>query len=197
MTLPAMILAGGSGRRMGGVDKALLPLGDGVVLDAILARLRPQAGPIALNANGDPARFDRFGLPVVPDRLRNVGPLGGVLVALDWAEAQGADQVLVLPADTPFLPLDLVERLSVAPRVAYARSGDDLHPILSIWNSRLRSDLQTFLEEGGRKVRSFLSVQNATPVEFPSSTEDPFFNINTPADLDMAEQRFRASDRAG
>ena len=107
-----VILAGGLARRMGGGDKSLNALGTETVLDRVISRLRPQVEAIALNANGDPARFDRFDLPVLPDSEPEYpGPLAGVLAGMDWAAAQGVDHIVSVAADTPFFPSDLVQKL--------------------------------------------------------------------------------------
>ena len=107
-----VILAGGQATRMGGGDKGLLPLGDGTILSHVIDRLAPQVAGLALNANGDPARFDGLNLPVLPDSIADFpGPLAGVLAGLDWAAAQGAETIVTVAADTPFFPCDLVERL--------------------------------------------------------------------------------------
>lgn len=115
-----VILAGGLSRRMGGGDKCLLPLGGRPILAHVIDRLRPQVGPLALNANGDPARFAAFGLEVVADDFPGfAGPLAGLLAGMDWAAARGLPLVVTAAADTPFFPRDLVARL----RAAMAETG--------------------------------------------------------------------------
>ncbi|MEM6489589.1 MAG: NTP transferase domain-containing protein, partial [Pseudomonadota bacterium] len=117
--VPAVILAGGRARRMGGGDKSLVRLADRPVLGHVLARLGPQASPIALNANGPAARFADFGLPVLPDTVPDwPGPLAGILAGLDWAAQRGLPQVVTVAADKPFFPRDLVARLEAASEAA-------------------------------------------------------------------------------
>ena len=112
---PGIILAGGRATRMGGGDKGRLKLGDRSLLDRVRDRLASQVGPVALNANGDPARFADLGLPVIADSVADCpGPLAGVLAGLDWAASLGADAVVTVAADTPFFPADLVARLKAA-----------------------------------------------------------------------------------
>ena len=113
--IPGIILAGGRATRMGGGDKGLKLVGGRRLIDHVIARLAPQCGPLALNANGDPARFIDLGLPVLPDSLPDhPGPLAGVLAGLDWACEQGGEAIVTAAADTPFFPTDLVARLRAA-----------------------------------------------------------------------------------
>src|SRR6266851_8566338 len=112
-----LVLAGGLARRMGGGDKARIRIGGKTILERVLGRLAPQCTNIILNANGDPARFADTGLPVVPDTVPDfAGPLAGILAGLDWAAAHASEiaDVVSVPGDCPFLPGDLVERLSTA-----------------------------------------------------------------------------------
>ncbi|SIS58751.1 molybdenum cofactor guanylyltransferase [Roseivivax lentus] len=206
MTLPpGVILAGGRATRMGGGDKGLLPLGEGRLIDRVLARLRPQVGAIALNANGDPARFADLGLPVIPDTLADhPGPLAGVLAGLDWAAATGAETIVTVAADTPFFPRDLVARLQEAaagmthPLVLAATTGDAetksrsrsgliRHPTFGLWPVALRDDLRAALQDGLKKVVLWTERHGGREAVFPGGDVDPFFNVNTPDDLARAE----------
>lgn len=192
-----VILAGGLAARMGGGDKALLSLGAEPMLAHVIARLAPQVAEVALNANGDPARFAAFGLPVLPDTVAgHPGPLAGVLAGLDWAAAQGAESIVTVAADTPFFPGDLVPRLLLAgegmarPLVLAAsrdaESGTQVHPTFGLWSVALREMLREALARGERKVRAWAQAQGARVAEFPADGLDPFFNINTPEDLARA-----------
>lgn len=183
--VPAVILAGGLSRRMGGGDKCLLRLGDRTLLAHVIDRIRPQVAALALNANGDAARFAGFGLPVLADDHADfAGPLAGILAALDWAAASGAAAVLTVPADTPFLPRDLVARLAAAGVPALARSRGRTHPVVGLWPVGLRDGLRAALrEEGLRKVEDWTARLGPALVEYAAMPEDPFFNINTPDDL--------------
>ena len=190
--LPAVILAGGQSRRMGGGDKGLLPLGAGTVIGQVIARMAPQVGRMAINANGDAVRFAACGLPVLPDSLPGFpGPLAGVLAALDWAIFQRADWVVTVPSDTPFLPTDLVARLVMAVQggapIAIAATGDRMHPTCGLWCVALRDDLAAALDRDARKVRDFTDRHGAAIARFADGPPDPFFNINTPADLAQAQ----------
>ncbi|ESY80800.1 molybdopterin-guanine dinucleotide biosynthesis protein A [Mesorhizobium sp. LNHC221B00] len=192
-----IILAGGQSRRMGGGDKSLLPLGGGCVLDQVLSRFGPQIETLALSANGDPERFSRFGLPVLADTVPGfAGPLAGILTGLEWAVAGTPCEAIVTAAgDTPFLPLDLVDRLAAAASenpgsIAVASSAGRRHPTFALWPVECRDALRQFLvDEDNRRVSAFIERHGHVEVEFPvpqSAGPDPFFNINVPDDLAQA-----------
>jgi molybdopterin-guanine dinucleotide biosynthesis protein A len=192
----AAVLAGGLARRLGGTDKALLPLAGVPLIGHVLARLTPQAGRTVINANGDPARFARFALPVVADTVGGqAGPLAGILAAMTWAahEAPRARWVAVVPADTPFIPLDLVTRLREAAAdggaIAVARSAGIIHHVVGLYPAALMGALGDWLANGrDLSVRGFLAGQETIAVDFAGEAgADPFFNVNTPADLAAAE----------
>lgn len=187
-----VILAGGRATRMGGGDKGLRMLGDQSILARVIERLEPQVDGLILNANGDKARFGDFGLQVVTDSLEGfAGPLAGVLAGLDWAAAQGADTIVTAAADTPFFPPDLVPRLILATEemrhpLALAASPEGRHPTFGLWPVALRDDLREALQDGLRKVVLWTDKHNGRIAEFPGGTPDPFFNVNTPEDLELA-----------
>jgi molybdopterin-guanine dinucleotide biosynthesis protein A len=184
-TCPALILAGGGGTRLGGVDKAFLPLNGQPLIAHLLHRLIPQTRQIAISANGDPARFAAFNLPVLPDgALTGKGPLAGVAAGLAWAQSIGAAELLTIPVDTPFFPENLVECLTPAPAVAVWRGRQ--HHLVAIWQVTALPQLLAFLTQpGAYKVRDALFVSAARQVAFDAET-DPFLNINTPEDLAAA-----------
>jgi molybdopterin-guanine dinucleotide biosynthesis protein A len=194
-----LILAGGLARRMGGGDKALIEIGGRTILDRVIETMVPQCdGPI-LNANGDPARFGRFGLPVVPDDIPDfAGPLAGILVGLDWIAANrpDLDWMVSVPGDCPFLPADLVDKLHVARAaagapLACAKSGDWRHPVAGLWPVALRTDLRRALvDEDLHKIEVWTARHGIAIAEWPDRPVDPFFNVNTP------EDRARANDVA-
>ncbi|MGX7741342.1 molybdenum cofactor guanylyltransferase MobA [Rhodopseudomonas parapalustris] len=194
---PAVILAGGLARRMGGGDKPLRAVAGRPLLARVIERLQPQCRALALNANGDPARFAPFGLPVIADSVQGFpGPLAGILAALDWAAAQQPDATCVLtaPGDCPFLPHDLVARLNEArlaeaAEIAVAASGGHLHPVIALWPVALRDALRTALiDEDIRKVERVTARYPRAVVEWPVTPFDPFFNANTPEDVAEAER---------
>ena len=186
-----VILAGGLATRMGGGDKGRLLLGSIPLFTRVIDRLEPQTAGLALNANGDAARFDDLGLPVLRDSIDGfAGPLAGVLAGLDWAHAQGATHIVTAAADTPFLPCDLVPRLQMASEsspsaMALAASPSGRQPTFGLWPTALRSDLRDALGGGLRKVVLWTQKHNAATAEFPDDAA--FFNINTAQDLTTAE----------
>jgi molybdopterin-guanine dinucleotide biosynthesis protein A len=194
-SIAGLLLAGGLSRRMGGGDKCLRMLGGTTILARIAACVAPQVGALALNANGDAARFDDFDLPVLPDVIPdNAGPLAGVLTGLEWAAAQGCAWLATIPTDAPFLPRDLIGRMADA----VAREGSDMacaasagrnHPVVGLWPVRLRAALRGAMTvENIRKVDRWTGRYNLSVVDFTGDSYDPFFNVNRPEDLERAEQ---------
>jgi molybdopterin-guanine dinucleotide biosynthesis protein A len=192
-----LVLAGGLARRMGGGDKARIKVGGYTILERVLVRLSPQCARVLINANGDPARFADTGLPVVPDSVPDfAGPLAGILAGLDWAAANapGIADIASVPADCPFPPRDLVERLAAARRaqakpLACARSGDWRHPVVGLWPVALREDLRrALLEEGLHKIEIWTARHGVAIADWPAEPVDPFFNVNTPEDAAAADR---------
>lgn len=191
-----VILAGGRARRMGGGDKGRLVLGGQSLIERVIGRLAPQVGGLMLNANGAPERFADLGLPVRADGMAGQpGPLAGVLAGLDWAAEAGLARIVTAAADTPFLPLDLVARLAAASEAAGAPialaatpagAGRDRHPTFGLWSVALRDDLRASLAAGTRKVIDWTDPHGAVTALFPAGDRDPFFNVNTPEDLERA-----------
>jgi molybdopterin-guanine dinucleotide biosynthesis protein A len=197
-----LLLAGGQSRRMGGGDKALRPLGGITILERAIERLRPQVDMLVLNANGDPARFAKFGLPVVPDSVPDfAGPLAGVLAGLDWTAAHSPDCpfIVSVATDAPFLPTDLVARLleGIGKKpgdLACASSGGRSHPVFGLWPVRLRGDLRRAVaEEGIRKVDQWTSRHMLVTVPFAYQPIDPFYNVNRPEDFEAAAALLRVA----
>ena len=194
---PGVLLAGGLARRMGGGDKPMRQIGGRTILARVIARLAPQCDGLILNANGDPARFAAFGLPVIPDTVKDFpGPLAGILAALDWAAANrpGVEFILSAAADCPFLPRDLVARLHRAriaegAQLAVAASDGQSHPVIGLWSVGLREELRhALVVEDIRKIDRWTARYKLATVEWPAEPLDPFFNANTMDDIEAAER---------
>ena len=192
-----VLLAGGLARRMGGGDKCLRLLAGQPILTHVIERLRPQVSALVINANGDPARFADFELPVVADVIEGfAGPLAGVLSGMTWAKehAPGCSHIVTVPTDAPFMPRDLVSRFQAALTqegtvLACAASGGRAHPVFGLWPVALRDDLRRSMEQDGiRKVDVWTARHGLAVVDWPDSPQDPFFNANRPEDLAQAEE---------
>jgi molybdenum cofactor guanylyltransferase len=202
--IPGVLLAGGLARRMGGGDKPMRTIGGRTILERVIARLAPQCDGLILNANGDPARFAAFGLPVIADSVADFpGPLAGILAALDWMAANRPDVSLVLSAagDCPFLPRDLVARLHDAlvkenAQLAVAASAGQSHPVIGLWSVSLRDQLRhALVVEDVRRIDRWTARYRLATVTWPTEPLDPFFNANTVEDIAEAE-RLAALDAA-
>jgi molybdopterin-guanine dinucleotide biosynthesis protein A len=195
--VPGVLLAGGLARRMGGGDKPMRMIGGRSILERVIARLAPQCDGLILNANGDPGRFARFGLPVVPDSVADFpGPLAGILAALDWAAVNRPHVSLVMSAaaDCPFLPRDLVSRLHHAlvtenAQLAVAASDGQSHPVIGLWSVALRDELRhSLVVEDIRKIDRWTARYRLATVTWPTTPLDPFFNANTIEDIAEADR---------
>ncbi len=191
-----VILAGGLARRMGGGDKTMRTIAGRPILDHVVERFKPQCQTLILNANGDPTRFATYGLPVIADDVPDfVGPLAGVLAALDWTAAHHPDIAWVasVAADCPFLPRDLVacmqaDRIAMEGDLAVAASGGQSHPVIGLWKVALRDELRhALVVEECRKVGRWTARYKLATTQWEATPVDPFFNANTPDDLSQAQ----------
>ncbi len=184
-----LILAGGQGRRMGGADKALLTLGGRTLLERMMARLAPQVDQIMVAAGADPERIRRRypGVIALDDgEFAGLGPLAGILAGLRAAERDQVAQVLSVPVDTVFVPMDLRIRLGAAPSVV--DHGGRVHHSVAVWPRAASTRLAGFLATPGRhRVRDFAALIGMRLVWF-ADAGDPFMNINAPEDLAAAER---------
>jgi len=192
--IAGVLLAGGGARRMGGGDKCLHSLGGRPLLTHIIESIAPQVEELILNANGDPDRFEPFGLTVVSDSFPCLaGPLAGILAGMEWLQAHrpGVDLLVSVPADGPFVPSDLVSRLLAAKgpaRIACARSGGRSHPPTALWDVTLAEDLRCAMEdEEMRKIDRWTARYPILHADWSNKPFDPFFNVNRPEDLIRAE----------
>ncbi|NVK45265.1 MAG: molybdenum cofactor guanylyltransferase MobA [Rhodobacteraceae bacterium] len=195
---PGVILAGGQGTRLGGVDKGMVELGGTRLIERIIDRLAPQCATLAISANGDPKRYSEFGFPILPDGTSDAqGPLAGVLAGLDWAAMKGFEAIVTVATDTPFFPTDLVHRLASVSHpegfgIAVTKEDGDMrwHPTFGLWPVTLRHDLRIALQRNQRRMQQFAEGKGAVPVLFEAEhPEELFFNINTAEDLAQAEAR--------
>lgn len=196
MTLPVygLMLAGGRGRRMGGVDKGLVLLNGRPLAAHVVERLRPQVRRLLISANANLDAYRSLGGEVVTDRIDSyAGPLAGLDAGLHAAALADAAALLVIaPCDAPFLPPDLVARLAAARAVsdadvAVARTGARLQPVFALLHMRVRSQLALFLQGGGRKVEDFYATLRGVEVAFDDEA-DAFVNLNTRAELEQFER---------
>jgi len=201
--ITALILAGGRGTRMGGVDKGLLPFNGAPLAQHTLQRLQSSGGvgQILINANRHLATYESFGVPVWPDGLADFpGPLAGFLVGLAHCSTP---YLLTVPCDTPLFPLDLAHRLAAALQasqadiaMASAPEVDDKgqqqlrpQPVFCLMRTALRNSLTQFTQAGGRKVGTWTAQHHTVLVPFdqPGDHRHAFFNANTPTELHQAE----------
>ena len=203
--IPGIILAGGLSRRMGGGDKGLLMLGKTTIIERVIDKILPQVGSLAININGDSSRFPDYKLPIIPDSIKGyLGPLSGILAGMEWAFKNGNRYIATVAADTPFLPDDLIKRLHAMVKsknlnigIAASRilSGDDvfIHPTFGIGEVALQDDLRDALANDTRKIMFWAKKFKLDYYYFETSDKlsDPFFNINTPDDLEEAKYRLK------
>lgn len=191
-----VVLAGGGARRMEGAEKALLRLAGRSLLERVVAAVAPQVDALLLNVNSDPARYAEFGLPMAADSCPGgLGPLAGILTGMEWARREDAkcEWLVSVPVDTPFVPDDLVQRLFGARKsenadIAAVASGGRIHPVVGLWPVAEADALRhALLEEGVRKMDRWTARYRVAVASYEADPEDPFLNINTPADLAAAE----------
>jgi molybdopterin-guanine dinucleotide biosynthesis protein A len=190
--IAGLVLAGGEARRMGGGDKPLLEVSGRPMLASVIAALGVK--PIAISANGDPARFAAFGLPVLPDgAFQGQGPLAGLLAGLRWAASLDMTSLLTAPGDTPFLPAGLAARLRPAP--GCASSQGRRHHLVALWPVSCANVLHSVLSApGSRSVADFAERVAMRYVDFAVRRGDPFVNVNTPGELAQVRSAARPAD---
>ena len=184
-----VILAGGQGSRMGGVDKGLQPFRGRPMVAHAIERLAPQVGEILINANRNVDEYRAFGHRVVSDSITGfAGPLAGFERGLDYART---DLVATVPCDSPFLPPDLVARLhealqSAEAEFAVAKTGDQPHPVFSLMRRTVHASLRQFLGSGQRKIDKWYGALRVVEVAFDDEAQ-AFMNINTRSELSDAQ----------
>ncbi len=190
LPITAVILAGGQGRRMGGMDKGLIELQGRPLVEYLLAALRPQVGLILINANRNQERYQIYGHTVISDQLDDYqGPLAGFASAM---QAASTPYILTIPCDAPVISPDLAERLYNAlmrepAELAVAHDGERLQPVHALLPVSLLPSLQQFLASGERKIDRWYAQHNMVAVDFSDSIS-MFRNINTPEQKNQMEQ---------
>ena len=183
MTTTGIVLAGGRGSRMGGVDKGLQLLRGRPMIEWVLERLAPQVSEIIVNANQNIQSYESYGHRVVRDEIAGfAGPLAGLHAGL---KAAAHPLVVTVPCDSPFLPEDLVERLFASLKnndLAVARTGEQPHPVFALMKRQVRESLEAFLAAGGRKIDAWYAALKVVEVSFDDEA-DAFRNINTLEEL--------------
>jgi molybdopterin-guanine dinucleotide biosynthesis protein A len=183
-----VVLAGGEGSRIGG-GKPLVMLGENTRVERALERARAWSNRTVVSLrSADQA--GQLGLPWIADAPGIDGPLAGLASALEWARGQGANGLLTIPCDMPFLPDELPQRLVAGigeMGAAIAASGGNLHPVCGLWRTAALVEVPTYCASGKRSLRGFARHIGFAEVEWPATARDPFFNINSPADLAAAE----------
>ena len=191
----AVILAGGQGSRLGGLDKGLIELNKRPLIQHVIDRIQPQVSNIIISANRHIDTYSSYGFNVYEDEIPDfAGPLAGILKALEHCQNEW---LLVVPSDSPFIPDNLVQRLSENiknNKITIPHDGKYLHPTFSLIHKSLTSSLKEFLQQGERKARLWMQQQEHAIVDF-SDQADAFININTQDDLNNAEKHFKETMR--
>ncbi|HEY6241456.1 MAG TPA: molybdenum cofactor guanylyltransferase MobA [Burkholderiales bacterium] len=192
-SVTGLILAGGKGSRMGGVDKGLQAFRGRRLVDHVYERIAPQVGGVIINANQNHEAYKTFGVRVVSDALKEkaggfAGPLAGLHAGLSVSKRAFLASV---PCDSPFLPADLIERLyqridETGAELAVAKTGDQPHPVFSLMRRGVLDHLADFLREGGRKIDAWYATLNVVEVAFDDEAE-AFSNFNTREELQTWE----------
>ena len=198
---PGVILAGGSARRLGGNGKAFVNIIGIPLINLVLQKFEPQVEKLAINTR-DKKKFTKYNYPIIEDAIREQGgsgPLAGISSAIKWAKKLNnpMSHVVTVPVDTPLLPLDLVHKMSLELEtkksdIIFASSNKNNYPVVSMWSLELDRNLDNALRQGVRKIDSFTSAYNVSIVDWSFNDIDPFFNINNPEDIIIAEKYIKS-----
>jgi len=179
---------------MGGHDKGLVEIAGRPMIEYVLDSLRPQVGAVMINANRNAGFYARYGVPVIADALAGFhGPLAGMASGMQAADTT---MIITVPCDSPFVPVDLVQRLANAKqhanaKIAVAHNGERMQPVFALLDTELLDSLQQFLARGERKIDRWFAEHHATSVDF-SDRPDTFINVNTPDEVNRVEAMMRA-----
>lgn len=194
-TVTGLILAGGRGSRMGGVDKGLVLLNGRPMVEHVTRRLRPQVAQLLINANRNVEQYAALGYPVIPDfRDGFLGPLAGMASGL---QAATTDYVVTAPCDSPLIGNDLVARLAEAftrerADITVAHDGERAHPVFLLLRRSLLGDLVAFLDAGGRKIDLWFARHRVALADFRDAPE-AFINVNDAEERAAIERRLAGS----
>ena len=194
---PGVILAGGSARRLGGKGKAFINISGVSLIELVLRKIETQVDRLAINTR-DKNSFSQYNYPIIEDLITEEGgsgPLAGISSAIKWAKKSinPVSHVITVPVDTPLLPIDLVHRMSLELKIKksdiiFASSNNNIYPVISMWSLSLDNHLDKALSNGVRKIDAFTSSYNVSTVDWSFNDVDPFFNINNPEDITLAEK---------
>jgi molybdenum cofactor guanylyltransferase len=194
MKILGAIIAGGRSTRMG-CEKALMRVDGIALIERVASRIRFQVDDLVINANGDPTRFVSMPHTVITDLIEVETPLAGLHAALSFAADDGYDAVLTVPSDTPLLPLDLVARLKEGGEhsgAAHAKSAGREHYLTGIWTTAMAKPLERLIRDHAlRRVQDFCLKAKSETVTWTDHPHDPFFNVNTPEDVDVVERALK------
>jgi len=194
---PGVILAGGGARRLGGNGKAFIDIAGVPLVQLTITSFQDQVNNLAINSR-DSKIFSDFSIPIIEDTViedGGAGPLAGISSAIKWAKTLKniKTHVAIVPVDTPLLPIDLVQRLSLDlsinnSDIIMASSNGNIYPVIGLWSLALDSYLDKALYKGVRKIDAFTRLFNVSVVDWAFNSIDPFFNINQPEDIILAEK---------
>ncbi len=192
--IAVVIMIGGKSSRLGGGIKSLIKINNKKIFDIILERIQPQIDKIIINSNIEDTEISKYKFPIIKDVKQGyLGPLAGIHAGMQWLNKNKpkVDWLLTLPGDTPFIPLNLVscfeEKINQDSKIILAKSNDKIHPIIGAWHTSLLTSLNEHLESGTRKILEWAGNHSLEFLEFNEKSYDPFFNINTPIDINKAE----------
>ena len=192
--IAVVIMIGGKSSRLGGGIKSLIKINNKKIFDIILERIQPQIDKIIVNSNIEDTELSKYKFPIIKDVKQGyLGPLAGIHAGMQWLNKNKpkVDWLLTLPGDTPFIPLNLVscfeEKINQDSKIILAKSNDKIHPIIGAWHTSLLTSLNEHLESGTRKILEWAGNHPLEFLEFNEKSYDPFFNINTPIDINKAE----------
>ena len=198
---PGVILAGGNARRLGGKGKAFIEVIGVPLINLVIQKFEPQVSKVAINTR-DKNNFSNYNYPIIEDVINEEGgsgPLAGISSAIKWAKTLNnlVSHVVVVPVDTPLLPEDLVNRMSLElkinkPDIIFSSSNNNIYPVVSMWSLEMDSYLDQALHQGVRKIDLFTSSYNVSIIDWSFNDIDPFFNINRPEDVELAEKYIKS-----